>query len=79
MVLVDGPALGATEVGLSGPACAGLVVPSPAMAIPQRPRAVVTGGAGGLGRALCLALAERGALAAGFISHTILDYKKLGQ
>jgi NAD(P)-dependent dehydrogenase (short-subunit alcohol dehydrogenase family) len=29
------------------------------MPIPSNPRAVVTGGAGGLGRALCLALAER--------------------
>lgn len=31
------------------------------MSIPNKPRAVVTGGAGGLGRAFCLALAARGA------------------
>lgn len=31
------------------------------MSIPNQPRAVVTGGAGGLGRAFCLALAARGA------------------
>lgn len=31
------------------------------MSIPSRPRAVVTGGAGGLGRAFCLELAARGA------------------
>jgi NAD(P)-dependent dehydrogenase (short-subunit alcohol dehydrogenase family) len=31
------------------------------MTIPQNPRAVVTGAAGGLGRAFCLALAKRGA------------------
>lgn len=31
------------------------------MTIPARPRAVITGAAGGLGRALCLALARRGA------------------
>ncbi|HEX7481571.1 MAG TPA: SDR family NAD(P)-dependent oxidoreductase [Polyangiales bacterium] len=31
------------------------------MSIPKNPRAVVTGAAGGLGRALCLALAQRGA------------------